>query len=69
MFASSVDGAKALSLHFSLIRTTKLHHIDPYKYYVKILEDTPHCQKVEDYEALLPWNITLEKVGDITVAA
>ncbi|WP_371877024.1 transposase domain-containing protein [Microbulbifer sp. 2205BS26-8] len=58
-----VNGAKALCLHFSLIRTAKLHGLDPCRYYVKVLEKIPHCQSVEDYEVLLPWNIQLERVG------
>ncbi|MFA0812055.1 transposase domain-containing protein [Microbulbifer epialgicus] len=31
----------------------------PYRYYVKVLEAISYCQPVEDYEALLPWNIQL----------
>jgi len=69
MFSSSVDGANALCLHFSLIRTAKRYQLDPYRYYVKVLEAIPHCETVEDYEALLPWSINLEKVGDVAVAA
>ena len=69
MFANSVDDAKALCLHFSLIRTAKRHQLDPYRYYVKVLEAIPYCQTVEDYEALLPWNIDLEKVGAVERAA
>ncbi|MEE8056313.1 MAG: IS66 family transposase [Pseudomonadales bacterium] len=69
MFCSSVKGAEALCLHFSLIRTAKRHNLDPYRYYVNILKAIPHCQTVEDYEALLPWNIALEKVGTMDVAA
>ena len=69
MFACSVDGANALCLHFSLIRTAKRHNLDPYRYYVKVLEMIPHCQTTEDYETLLPWNIELEKVGVIKEAA
>lgn len=57
MFATSVDGAEALCLHLSLIRTAKLHGLDPYHYYVKLLKSLPYCQSVEDYEKLLPWNI------------
>ena len=38
------------------------------KYVVKVLEAIPHCQTVEDYEALLPWNINLEKVEAVSVA-
>ena len=69
MFCSSVSGANALCLHFSLIRTAKRHGLDPYRYYVKILKDIPYCESVEDYEALLPWNIALAKVGAINIAA
>ena len=69
MFASSVDGAHALCLHFSLIRTAKRHNLDPYHYYTRILKQIPHCETVEDYEALLPWNIELPKVGECRAAA
>ncbi|WP_238152242.1 transposase domain-containing protein [Microbulbifer sp. A4B17] len=62
-FASSVNGAKALCLHFSLIRTAKHHGLAPYKYYVEAFEQIPHCQSVENFEVLLPWNIQLERVG------
>jgi transposase len=57
LFAASVDGARALCMHFSLIRTAKLHGLDPYWYYVKLLKSLPHCQSLEDYEALLPWRL------------
>ncbi len=57
LFCVSVEGADAFCLHFSLIRTAKLHGLDPYHYYVKILKRLPHCKTVEDYEQLLPWNI------------
>lgn len=60
LFAASVDGARALCMHMSLIRTAKLHGLDPYHYYVKLLKSLPHCQTVENYEALLPWRIKLD---------
>lgn len=59
MFANSVDGANAITLHLSLIRTALLHQLDPYQYYVKLLQQLPHCDSLEDYEALLPWNISI----------
>lgn len=62
MFCSSVDGAKALCMHFSFTRTAKAHGLDPYHYYVKLLKSIPHCQSIEDYEKLLPWNINLNYV-------
>jgi transposase len=60
LFCASIDGAKSLCMHFSFIRTAKLHGLDPYHYYVKVLKSIPHCQSVEDYEKLLPWNIKLD---------
>lgn len=57
LFASSVDGAHALCRHMSIIRTAKLHGLDPYHYYVTLLKSLPHCQSLEDYEKLLPWNL------------
>ena len=57
LFAASVDGANALCMHMSFIRTAKLHGHDPYHYYVNLLKSIPHCKSVEDYEKLLPWNI------------
>jgi len=35
----------------------------------EIFKDIPYCESVEDYEALLPWNIELEKMGTLKVAA
>ena len=59
LFASSVDGAEALCMHMSFIRTAKQHGHDPYRYYVKLLKSIPHCKTVEDYEKLLPWNMAI----------
>ena len=51
------DCADAMCMHFSFIRTAKAHGLDPYHYYVAVLKQLPHCQTVDDYEKLLPWNI------------
>jgi transposase len=65
LFCNSVDGAKALCLHFGLIRTAKVHGLDPYHYYVMLLKNIPHCTTVEDYEKLLPWNIQSDYTSKI----
>jgi transposase len=57
LFCDSVEGAKALCLHLSLIRSAKAHGFDPYHYYVQLLKSIPLCQSLEDYEKLLPWNM------------
>ncbi len=62
LFAASVDGAKALCMHLGFIQTAKLHGIDPYHYYVKLLKSIPHCKSIDDYEKLLPWNMKSEYV-------
>lgn len=63
LFAYSVDGARALCIHMSLIRSALLHELDPYHYYVAVMKAIPYCQTAEDYEKLLPWNIEIPKVG------
>lgn len=60
LFCASVEGAKALCLHFGIIRTAKLHNLDPYHYYVMLLKNIPLCTTVDDYEKLLPWNMGLD---------
>jgi transposase len=57
LFCASINGAKALCMHLGFIQTAKKHGHDPYHYYVKLLKRIPHCQSLEDYENLLPWNI------------
>lgn len=66
MFCDSVAGAHALCLHFGLIRTAKLHGLEPYEYYVTLLKGIPHCKTVEDYEKLLPWNIASDNYKNPT---
>lgn len=61
MFANSQAGARALCMHFSLVRTALYHQKDPYQYYTYILKQLPLCNTVEDYEKLLPWNVSLQK--------
>jgi transposase len=68
LFANSVDGAKALCIHLSLIQSSLAHNFDPYAYYMEIFKKIPHCKTLEDYEKLLPWNIELDKVR-VTKAA
>ena len=63
MFAQSQTGARATALHFSLIRTAKLHGLDPYRYYVQIMEKIPYCETVEDFEKRLLWHMNRNKVG------
>ena len=60
LFADSVGGAHALAMHFSILRSAIANKLEQYRYYVHILKNIPHCKTVEDYEKLLPWNITFD---------
>lgn len=57
MFADTVNGAESLCMHFSIIQTAILNGVEPYDYYCKLFKELPHCQTVDDYEELLPWNM------------
>jgi len=61
LFSASVEGARALCMHFSFIETAKKHGLDPFHYYNHILKNIPLCKCLEDYEKLLPWNLTPEQ--------
>ena len=63
LFACSVDGAKALCAHMTLLRTAITNGLEPYRYLKAVLDGLPHCKTVEDFEALLPWHINLDEVS------
>ncbi len=60
LFAYSVAGANAGATIYSVIETCKYHNIEPYDYLRYVLQALPQCQTIEDYEALLPYNINKE---------
>lgn len=60
LFSTSVAGAEALCAHFSLLRSAIADGLEPYRYIKAVLDALPFCQTVENYEALLPWNICLD---------
>lgn len=59
LFADTVGGANASANLYSLIETAKANDIEPYRYLVALFKKLPLAQTVDDYEALLPWNIAL----------
>lgn len=59
LFADSVAGATASANLYSLIETAKANGIEPYHYLVALFERIPLAHTVDDYEALMPWNIDL----------
>jgi len=57
LFSTSVAGAHASSRLFSLVETAKANALCPDAYLNYIFKMLPYCNRVEDYEALLPWNV------------
>ncbi len=61
LFSGTQEGAEASALLYScLIETTKANKREPYTFLRYIYEKLPLASSIEDYEALLPWNIPLE---------
>ena len=61
LFSDTVKGAKASAAFYSLIETAKANNLEPYHYLRYIFKELPKVKTVEQYEALLPWNIDAKK--------
>ena len=59
LFADTVAGANASANLYSLLQTCKVNGVDGYRYLRALLVALPGAKTVEDYEALLPWRISL----------
>jgi len=57
LFGGTPEGAAASALFYSLIETAKANMLEPYAYLRYIFEKLPTATTLEDYEALLPWNV------------
>jgi transposase len=57
LFSDSVGGAQASANLYSLIETAKTNGVEPYRYLRHVFQKLPVATTVDDYEALLPWNI------------
>lgn len=64
LFSGTPEGAEASALLYSLIETAKANKLEPYAYLRYIFEMLPlAAASLEDYEALLPWNVTAEQLA------
>ncbi len=61
LFADTVAGVNASANLYSLLQTCKANGIDGYRYLSALLIELPKARTVDDYEALLPWRIALNK--------
>ncbi|MBP7647723.1 MAG: IS66 family transposase [Comamonas sp.] len=59
LFSDTVAGANASANLYSLLQTCAVNGVDGYKYLRALLVALPKAQSADDYEAMLPWNISL----------
>ena len=57
LFSDTVRGAVASANLYSLVETAKASGIEPHAYLTHLFTRLPRLTSVEDYEAMLPWNI------------
>lgn len=57
LFADTVAGANASANLYSLLQTCLANGIDGYRYLRAMLLELPRAKTVEDFEALLPWQL------------
>ena len=58
LFSGTPEGAEASALLYSLIETARANNLEPYAYLRFIFEKLPMASSLQDYEDLLPWNLT-----------
>jgi transposase len=54
LFSSTVDGANASALYFTLLETAKENGLNPNTYFTNLFHKIPEAKTLEDFEALLP---------------
>ncbi|MDD2762298.1 MAG: IS66 family transposase, partial [Methylomonas sp.] len=57
LFADTAQGAQASATIYSLIETAKANGLEPYAYFLHLLNHIGAADSVEAIEALLPWNV------------
>ena len=62
LFSDTQAGARASALIYSLVETAKANNIEPYLWLRHVLRALPAAATVEDFEALLPWNLNAEQL-------
>jgi hypothetical protein len=63
LFADTSQGARASATCYSLVETAKANKLEPSVYIQHVLERIADADTLEKLEALLPWNVKLERVS------
>jgi transposase len=63
LFSTSVKGAEAIAIWYTIIETAKANGLEPYHYLKYLLTQLPYYQRDDrDIEPLLPWNVEGEDI-------
>jgi transposase len=57
LFSDTVKGAVASANLYSLVESAKANGIEPHAYLSRLFAQLPYAKTVDDFEALLPWNV------------
>lgn len=60
LFSGSPEGAKSSCFLYSLIETAKQNGRNPSDYLTHLFLKAPYCRSQDDWQALLPWNVSIE---------
>jgi transposase len=63
LFADTSQGARASATCYSLIETAKANSLEPSAYIQHVLAHVAEADTLEKLEALLPWNVDLERAS------
>lgn len=61
LFSDTQGGARASANLYSLLITAKANGLEPYGYLRTVFEQLPQAADLDDFEALLPWNVDRTK--------
>jgi hypothetical protein len=62
LFSATPRGARSSAILYSLVESAKLQNLSVYEYLHYILRSIPYCESQEDFQALLPFNLTAEMI-------
>jgi transposase len=68
MFCDTPAGAQVSALIYSIPESAKANKHNPLHYMTSILAAMPNAQTIEDIEALLPWNLSVERAEQLYLA-
>jgi transposase len=65
LFSDTQHGAAASANFYTVIETCKANVFNPYAYLKHVFTELPRARNLEDFEALLPWNVPATTLEDM----